>query len=312
MKLALLFSGQGSQKKGMGKDIYEAFPAARAAFDSEAAGFDIKQVCFESPDGSLDRTRFQQAALGAFGAAVTAVLYSNGVQADAACGLSLGEYTALHAAGVLSTDVLLDLLSFRGRVMEETTAGTDSKMSAVLGLGKDLVQRAAAEASEKTGGTAVCANYNCPSQIVIGGTRDAVTHAEALCMEFGAKRTVPLNVSGPFHTPLMQEASVLLGEKLRQTDFKPFRIPVIFNTDAKASADTGRLASVLTEQVKSPVLFEQSILELRQAGIDTAVEIGAVSTLSSFVRKTAPEIKTYSADSAQSLHNILKTLGELS
>ena len=312
MKLALLFSGQGSQKKGMGKDIYEAFPAARAAFDSEAAGFDIKQVCFESPDGSLDRTRFQQAALGAFGAAVTAVLYSGGIKAQAAAGLSLGEYTALHAAGVLSTDVLLDLLSCRGKIMEETTAGTDSRMSAVLGLDKDLVQRAVLEASEKTGGTAVCANFNCPSQIVIGGTRDAVTEAEEICMKSGARRTVPLNVSGPFHTPLMQEASVLLGEKLRDTDFMPFRIPVVFNTDAKASMDTGRLASVLTAQVRSPVLFEQSILELRDTGIDTAVEIGAVSTLSSFVRKTAPEIKTYCADSAQSLNTILETLGEIS
>ena len=309
MKTAFLYCGQGSQKAGMGKDLYETYPQIREFFDTKIADFDIKETCFNNTDGDLNRTRFQQASLGAFGAAITSLLYEHDIVADASAGLSLGEYIALYAAGVFDYETMIDLLAYRGKIMEETTCDIDSKMSAILGLDKELTQKAVLEASEATNKLAVCANYNCPSQIVIGGDAAAVETAEKLCMEFGAKRVVPLNVSGPFHTPLMQKASEMLSKKLEIVNFKPFQIPVIFNVNAKPSTDTKTLTSVLTEQVKSPVLFEQSILSLEKMGIDTVIEIGATSTLSSFVKKTSVGIKTHTVDSAESLGKILKSFG---
>lgn len=209
MKLGFLYAGQGSQHAGMGRDLYEAYPAFRRAFDSAALPFDLHSVCFDDPDGLLDQTRFTQPCMVAFAAGVTEVLRERGIEPDVAAGLSLGEYSALHAAGMFDARTAIELAAFRGEAMQRAAQGVESAMIAVMGLNREALSRACEEASAE--GIAVIANCNCPGQLVIGGEKAAVKRAALLAREAGARRCMPLRVSGPFHTPLMASA----GEALR-------------------------------------------------------------------------------------------------
>ena len=201
MKLGFLYAGQGSQHPGMGADLYEAYPAFRAVFDSAPVEFDLKQVCFQDPDGVLNQTQYTQPCMVAFAAGLTAVLRERGILPELAAGLSLGEYSALHAAGVFDAAAAIRLVAFRGKAMERAAGGRESAMVAVLGLDRAPLQDACQRASAL--GTVVIANYNCPGQMVIGGNRAAVEQAALIAKELGAKRTMPLKVSGPFHTCLL-------------------------------------------------------------------------------------------------------------
>ncbi|GHV36984.1 malonyl CoA-acyl carrier protein transacylase [Clostridia bacterium] len=291
MSTAWVFAGQGSQTAGMGRDLYDAYPETRDIFDSEAAGFDLRELCFNADAETLSRTRYTQPCMAAFAAAAVRVLRGRGFAPDYTAGLSLGEYSALHAAGVLEFDVLLELLAFRGIAMEEASSAP-SKMSAVLGLTEQLVRRAV--------GDAFITNINCPGQIVIGGELSAVTAAEARCMELGARRCIPLNTSGPFHTPLMESASVALRGKLAQTTLAPQKVPVLFNVTGGEAAD-GDVKELLCEQVKSTVLFEKTIRRMAELGVDRAIEIGPGSALAGFIRKTAPGIAVTSINGVKDL-----------
>jgi [acyl-carrier-protein] S-malonyltransferase len=301
VKTAWLYAGQGSQTPGMGRDFYDEFPEVRGIFDSGAAGFDVRRTCFDAPAEVLSQTRYTQPCMAAFAAAVTLLLRSRGLAPDCLAGLSLGEYAALHAAGVFDADTLLELLAFRGLAMEESSAGLDTRMSAVLGLAEPLVRRAVAESAGE--GVVSCTNFNCPGQIVIGGETRAVAAAEARCLALGAKRCLPVNTSGPFHTPLMESASARLREKLGRTVLAPQRVPVIFNVTAKPAPD-GEVRNLLCEQVKSPVLFEQTIRALSARGADTIIEIGPGRALSGFVKKTAPEIRTVTIEKTEDLRKL--------
>ena len=212
MKLGFLYAGQGSQHAGMGADLYEAFSAFRAVYDHAEVDFDLKKVTFEDPDGLkevsftdragvLNQTRFTQPCMVAFAAGMTAVLREKGITPAVAAGLSLGEYSALHAAGVFDAATAIRLVAFRGKAMEEAAAGRESAMMAVLNLDRSPLQDACDAASDL--GCVVIANYNCPGQLVIGGEKAAVEKAAAIAKEKGARRCLPLKVSGPFHTPLM-------------------------------------------------------------------------------------------------------------
>ena len=219
MKLGFLYAGQGSQHPGMGADLYEAYPAFRRVLDAAQAevDFDIKQTCFEDPEGVLNQTRYTQPCMVAFAAGLTAVLREKGVVPAAAAGLSLGEYSALHAAGVFDAQTAARLTAFRGKAMEEAAGGRDSAMMAVLGLDREPLQAACEAAADL--GVVVIANYNCPGQLVIGGDKAAVEKAAALAKEKGAKRCMPLKVSGPFHTPLMKPAGEALERYFQGISF---------------------------------------------------------------------------------------------
>ncbi|MDR1117439.1 MAG: ACP S-malonyltransferase [Oscillospiraceae bacterium] len=308
MKLAFLYAGQGSQKEYMGKDFYESYPEIRPRFDSPRAGFDIKEICFSPGEERLSNTMYTQACMAAFAAAVTDLLAASGIVPDYAAGLSLGEYSALYCSGVFDADTLIELLAYRGKVMAETTADVPCAMYAVLGLSEELVTRAADEAARATGKVAACANFNCPGQIVIGGETSAVETAAALCKEYGSRRIMPLNVSGPFHTPLMEEASGLLWERFKTVKFSEMKIPVVFNCTADLSDDAD-IPDLLRRQVKSPVLFEKSVRRLEALGVDTVVEIGPGKVISGFVKKTAPEITVYSIEDIDSFKNTALILG---
>ena len=229
MKLGFLYAGQGSQHPGMGADLYEAYPAFRQVLDAAQAevDFDLRRTSFEDPEGVLNQTRYTQPCMVAFAAGLTAVLREKGIVPAVAAGLSLGEYSALHAAGVFDAKTAVRLAAFRGKAMEEAAKGHDSAMTAVLGLDREPLQRACEAAADL--GTVVIANYNCPGQLVIGGDKAAVEKAASLAKEQGAKRCLPLKVSGPFHTPLMKPAGEALEKYFQNVPFEAPGIPVLYN-----------------------------------------------------------------------------------
>ena len=227
MKLAILYAGQGSQHPGMGKEFYEGSPAFRAAFDSAELDFDLHRVCFEDPDGVLNQTEYTQPCMVAFACGVTAVLAEKGVKPAYLAGLSLGEYSALEAAGVFTAKQAIELAAYRGKAMAEAAKGIDCGMTAVLGLDREKLSACCEQAAE-AGCVQIC-NYNCPGQLVLGGEKAAVETAAALAKEKGARRCLPLKVSGPFHTPLMAPAGDALAERFRTVEFREPQIPVIFN-----------------------------------------------------------------------------------
>lgn len=306
MKLAFLFAGQGSQKAGMGRDLYENYPAFRAAFDSAELDFDLKRVCFDDPDGVIGKTRYTQPCMVAFAAGVAAVLAENGIAPDYAAGLSLGEYSALHAAGVFTAKQAIELVAFRGAAMEKAAEGVESAMTAVLMLGREALERCCEEASD-LGVVRIC-NYNCPGQLVIGGEKAAVDKAGELAKAAGARRLMPLRVSGPFHTPLMKPAGDALRERFASESFGGMKTPVLFNCLGREKGEEA-IADLLERQVQSPVYMEDTIRRLMELGVDTVVEIGPGRALSGFVQKTAGNaINCYTVEDCQSLAAALEAL----
>lgn len=308
MKLGFLYAGQGSQHPGMGADLYERFPTFRAVLDSAAAqvDFDLKEVSFTDTKGVLNQTRYTQPCMVAFAAGMTALLAERGIVPAAAAGLSLGEYSALHAAGVFDADTAVELVAFRGKAMEEAAAGRPSAMVAVLGLDRAALQEACDEASAH--GCVVIANYNCPGQLVLGGEKAAVETASALAKEKGARRCLPLKVSGPFHTPLMAPAGDALAERFRTVEFREPQIPVIFNCLGAERPDGAAIPALLVRQVQSSVYMEDSLRRMAAMGLDALVEIGPGKALSGFVKKTVPELPVYAVETAAELEQLTETL----
>ena len=307
MKLAVLYAGQGAQHPGMGKEFYEASPAFRAAFDSAALDFDLHRVCFEDPDGVLNQTEYTQPCMVAFACGVTAVLAEKGVKPAYLAGLSLGEYSALQAAGVFTAKQAIELTAFRGKAMAEAAKGLACGMTAVLGLDREKLSACCEQAAE-TGCVQIC-NYNCPGQLVIGGDKAAVDEAAALALAAGARRCLPLNVSGPFHTSLMHPAGDALREKFKATHFAPMQFPVLFNCLGHEMEETDTIAALLEKQVQSGVRWEATVRRLAELGVDTAIEIGPGRALTGFVKKTVGSaISCYPVETATQLQQLLRTL----
>lgn len=305
-KLAFVYAGQGSQKVGMGRDLYEQYPAFHAVLDRAPVDFDLKALCFDGPEETLSQTQYTQPCMVAFAAGVTAVLYENGIVPAYTAGLSLGEYSALHAAGAFDAETAIELVAYRGKAMTEAAEGLSCGMQAVLGLDREPLQAACDAAA----GLGVCqiANYNCPGQLVIAGEAAAVEKAAALAKQAGAKRCVPLNVSGPFHTSLMRPAGDALARRFENLSFSPLRFPVVHNATAKPTQEDETLAGLLEQQVQSSVYFEDSIRWLAGQGVDTIIEIGPGRTLSGFIRKTDKTIKTYAVEDCAGLEAVLTAL----
>jgi len=312
MKLGFLYAGQGSQHPGMGADLYEAFPTFRAVLDAarEEVDFDLKQTCFTDPEGVLNQTRYTQPCMVAFAAGLTAVLREKGIVPAAAAGLSLGEYSALHAAGAFDSRTAVRLVAFRGKAMEEAAKGHDSAMVAVLGLDREPLQEVCEAAGDQ--GVVVIANYNCPGQLVIGGDRAAVEKAGALAKERGAKRCMPLKVSGPFHTPLMKPAGEALETYFRSVSFAGPDIPVLFNCLGREKGEEDSIPALLVRQVQSSVYMEDSIRRMASLGVDALVEIGPGKALSGFVKKIVPGFPIYAAETVadvEALEGLVKENG---
>ena len=309
MKLAILYAGQGSQHPGMGKDLYEAYPAFRAAFDAAELDFDLKRTCFEDPDGVLNQTEYTQPCMVAFAAGVTAVLRENGVQADCLAGLSLGEYSALEAAGVFTAKQAVELAAYRGKAMADAAKGIDCGMTAVLNLDRDALAKCCAEAAD-LGVVQIC-NYNCPGQLVIGGEKAAVDKAAELAKAAGARRCLPLKVSGPFHTTFMAPAGDALAKRFASEAFGAMQTPVLFNCLGREKTDAESIPALLEKQVQSSVYMEDTLRRLGELGVTDILEVGPGKALSGFVKKTlGADVRCTAVETAEELEAFLKSWKE--
>ena len=309
MKLGFLYAGQGSQHAGMGADLYEVYPAFRKVLDGAKPDFDLKKISFEDPDNVINQTAFTQPCMVAFAAGVTAVLAEKGIEPAAVAGLSLGEYSALHAAGVLDAQTAIRTAAFRGRAMEKAAEGKPSAMIAVLGLERDALQKACDEASDL--GCVVIANDNCPGQLVLGGEKAAVEKAAELAKASGARRCMPLKVSGPFHTPLMAPAGAALEEYFKGIEFHAPRMPVLFNCLGDVNRENIPVPELLVRQVQSGVHMRETILRMGKLGLDAIVEIGPGKVLSGFVRKTLPGLPCFGVETVEDVEQLPGRLEEL-
>ncbi len=305
-KIGFVYAGQGSQVVGMGKSFYDNYQIAKDVFDNIDLNIDVKKLCFEGPIEELSKTSNTQPCMVTVAIIATRLLKENGIVPDYVAGLSLGEYSALNAAGVLTDNDAIDLVRFRGQAMERAAAGIESKMFAIIGLDRELLNEAVNEAKDL--GFVAIANYNCPGQLVIAGEVDAVTKASELALEKGARRAIPLNTSGPFHTELLAPASKELKEKFTTVTFNEMQIPVVFNSSAKELEPGTSIAKMLEKQVMSSVYFEDSIRYMISKGVDTIIEIGPGKVLSGFIRKIDKSIKTYQVEDQASLEKTLMGL----
>ncbi len=312
MKIGFLYAGQGSQSVGMGQDLYEAYPEFKETFDNANPGFDLKDCCFNGPIEKLGQTRYTQPCMVAFAVGVTKILSANGIKPDYAAGLSLGEYSALYSAGVFEEKQVLDLVAYRGQSMEEAVTGRDVGMIAVMSLDRESIKKACQQAHEEFKDSefnvAEVANYNTPVQVTVSGDTPVITRAGEIMTEMGAKRIVPVAVSGPFHTSLMKPAGDKLAERFKSESFGEMSFPVIFNSTGKELESGKTIPEMLEVQVQSSVYFEDTIRYMIEQGVDTFVEIGPGKTLSGFVKKIDRALTTYSIENVDSLNAVLEAL----
>jgi len=294
MNVTFLFPGQGSQAVGMGKQLHENFSAARLVFEeaSDSLSMNIACLCFEGPESELTLTEnTQPAVLTVSVAAFKAFESESGARPVVAAGHSLGEYSALVAAGAIELADAVRLVRDRGRFMQEAAPEGEGAMAAVIGMNADMVDKLAREVADETGKVIVPANYNAPDQIVVSGHAEAVEVAAERAKERGAKKVVFLNVSAPFHSPLMKPAAERLAEKLAEAPFAKAQTPVIANVNAEPYDEPEKARDLLEKQVCSPVLWMQSMKKLTDFEVEAAFELGPGKVLTGLLRKIDRELK---------------------
>lgn len=308
MKTAFIFPGQGSQYIGMGREFIENFSEARQVFEEAGGvlGYDLSDLCFHGPAERLNLTENTQPAILAVSIAVLRVLEKRGVNAGAAAGHSLGEYTAVTAAGGLDFKDAVGLVKKRGRFMQEAVPEGTGLMAAVIGMDRTAVEKTCLEASKN--GIVAPANYNSPGQVVIAGEKKAVEKAMELAKAGGAKKVVPLAVSVPSHCIMMKQAGERLAEELGHITIRDLRIPVVNNADAKFIKSAQEIRDSLVRQISSPLYWEDSVKAMAAEGFDTFIEIGPGKVLSGLVRRIAPAVKIMNVEDIKGINECLKAL----
>ncbi len=308
MKTAFIFPGQGSQYVGMAKEFIENFPESREVFDSAGSvlGYNLVKLCLEGPADKLNLTENTQPAILAASLAILKPLERRGLSAEAAAGHSLGEYTAITAAGGLGFKDAVSLVQKRGRYMQEAVPQGTGLMAAVLGLEREAVEKACHEAAKN--GIVAPANYNSPGQIVIAGEKKAVEAAIELIKAAGAKKTVPLAVSVPSHCAMMKQAGERLARELENITINDLRMPIVNNADAKFLKTASELRPSLIRQISSPLFWEDSIKKMASEGFDTFIELGPGKVLSGLVRRIAKDSKIMNVEDMKGMDECLKAL----
>lgn len=308
-KIAFIFSGQGAQYIGMGKDLYDNYDLCKDIFDkaSHSIDLDLKQLCFNGPLEELNKTENTQPAIVTVTLAALKVLQEYNIKPYVLSGLSLGEYSALTCSGVFNIDQVIPLVKKRGKYMQEAVPIGVGKMVAVLGLDEEKVREACNEAGSY--GIVEPANFNCPGQIVIGGEIKAVDIASEKAIEKGALKTVALTLSAPFHTSMLKPAAENISMELKNIEIGEMNIPIITNVTAEYIKSKSEIKDLLKKQVMSPVLWEQTIRKMISDDVDTFIEIGPGKTLSSFVRKINRKLTVLNIEDIKSLNKTIETLG---
>ena len=307
-KIAFVFPGQGAPKIGMGKDFYDAFDTAKQIFEdaSDWLSLDMKALCFEENE-KLDLTEYTQAALVTTSLAMAHVVREKGLMPDVTAGLSLGEYCAIEMAGGMSLKSAVCTVRERGILMEHAVPAGKGSMAAVLGMKAEDIEKVISSVD----GVEI-ANYNCPGQIVITGRKEGVEQAAELLKEKGAKRVLPLNVSGPFHSSMLKEAGQELEKILENQEFSPLKIPYVTNVTGELIQDKAEIKPLLSRQISSPVRWQQSVENMILNGVDTFVEIGPGRTLNGFIRKINREVSVYSIQTVEDMEKVIQAVKEQS
>lgn len=303
-KTAFVFPGQGAQYVGMARDFYESVPASKRMFElaSESSGLDIPALCFEEND-NINITEYTQIAILAAEAAILEAVREKGVEPFVTAGLSLGEYGALLVSGAMTAKDAFSVVRKRGIFMQEAVP-TGGAMTAVLGLDPAAIEEVCEETAKTTGGIVSVANYNCPGQSVITGEKAAVDKAAEALSAKGAKRCIPLKVSGPFHSAMLKGAGDKLGEVLSGVTVSEIKTPYIANVTADYVRSAADVKDLLTRQVSSPVRWQQSVERMLADGVDTFVEIGPGKTLTGFMKKINREVKCINIEKLEDLENL--------
>ena len=301
-KIAFVFPGQGAQYTGMAKDFYEKFPVSREVFEkaSKVSGLDIKTLCFEENE-NLNITEYTQIAMLTAEIAILRAVEEAGIHSQVNAGLSLGEYGALAASGVMREEDAFAIVRKRGILMQEAYP-TGGAMSAILGTDAELIEKIC----EETPGIVSIANYNCPGQIVITGEEKAVLTAGEALKAAGARRVIPLKVSGPFHCELLKEAGKKLGEELEKIEIQTFAIPYVTNVTAQYITESDQVKNLLVKQVSSSVRWQQCVEQMINDGVDTFIEIGPGKTLTGFLKKINRNVKALHIEKIEDLEAVKK------
>lgn len=304
-KIAFMFPGQGSQYVGMGKEFYDKIEVSRNIFEEafEALGSDFKKILFDGPKEKLDKTEYTQPAILTVSIAIAKAFEEEGIIPSAVCGLSLGEYSAFTLSGVFKFKDAAELVKKRGRFMQEAVPFGKGSMAAVIGLDSGKVNDACSKASKY--GKVYPANYNCPGQIVISGEIKALENACKIAEDMGARRTIMLSVSGPFHSPMMEPASKKLKVELDKIKMGKMKTPVITNVTGNFIKDGESVESILIKQIMNPVKWEHTINTLIKNDFDVFVEVGPGRALSGFVKKIDRKLKVFNVQNIESFNNVI-------
>ncbi|MCD8108859.1 MAG: ACP S-malonyltransferase [Clostridiales bacterium] len=304
-KTAFIFPGQGSQYVGMGKDFYENFACSREMIDlaEKVSGMDMKTLLFEENE-QLNITKYTQIAMLADELAILRAVQEKGFRSSVNAGLSLGEYAALVASGVMTAEDAFRVIVKRGAYMQEAVP-TGGAMTAVMGMDNDVIERICSE----TDGIVSVANYNCPGQTVITGEETAVAAAAASLKEAGAKRCVPLNVSGPFHSEMLREAGVKLAKELESVEIHEIATPYITNVTADYVTDKDQVKDLLERQISSSVRWQQSVERMIADGVEVFIEIGPKKSLTGFLKKIDKSVPVYHVDTVADLDALCESIG---